>query len=472
MYSVNIPDLLTDTEDIIRLFFKDYKRGQSLDFYIHQNITFDERQVKSVIKTNLGGESVFYDSAPFSYTKGSLEYTKYLKRFVKNALYKVLKQLTGQVLPWGSLTGVHPTKLAYELLDGGIDLNQAAALLKQNFDISDRKLKLLTQIIDAQKGIYKKDENAVNLYINIPVCQTRCSYCSFISSELNKCSHLLNAYSKLLSQEIKYCLELIKKKNMNIRSVYVGGGTPTSIGTEQLELILSAAPKDAAEFTVEAGRPDSITKEKLDLLKNQNVTRISINPQSFNQEVIDAIGRGHTVKDIYNAYELARKDYNFIINMDLIAGLPKDSYESFCDTIHKTLELEPENITVHTLCLKSGADLKRKPIDQFADVSQMVDYAYDRITQKGYTPYYVYRQKYMIGNLENTGYCKPKTQCVHNIDTMEESVSVIACGAGAISKRIKGGKIKRSANVKFIEDYISRFDEMLLRHDELFFEQN
>ncbi|HEY8443765.1 MAG TPA: coproporphyrinogen dehydrogenase HemZ [Clostridia bacterium] len=467
MYNINIPELLPENEDIIRLFYRDYKRGQ-FEISIDQNVSFENQEVKSHII--IDGQE-FFDRAPFSYKKGSLEYFKYLKRFSKHSLYKALKQTTGQSMPWGSLTGIRPTKLAYELLENGVPQDRVKQELRKTFDISPKKLKLLTQIIEAQKGIYKKDEKAVNLYVNIPVCATRCSYCSFISSELKKCEHLLDKYSELVSQEINYCLDLIKSQNLYIRSVYVGGGTPTSIKIEQLDKILSALPKDTLEFTVEAGRPDSITKEKLDLLKKHNVTRISVNPQTFNQEVLNNIGRGHLVGDIYGAYDLAR-DYDFIINMDLIAGLPGDNYPSFRDTIQKTLELSPDNITVHTLSLKSGSVLKQRQVDYFSDTVKMTDYAFDELTKAGYQPYYLYRQKNMIGNLENAGYCKLGTQCINNIDTMEESVSVIACGAGAISKRIMGGgRIERSANVKFIEDYIARFDEMLSRHKELFFDK-
>ncbi|HEY8419102.1 MAG TPA: coproporphyrinogen dehydrogenase HemZ [Clostridia bacterium] len=467
MYNINIPELLPETEDIIRLFFKDYKRGQSSDIFIDQEISFIGQEVQN--KTIIGNQE-FFDAEPFSYNKGSLEYFKYLKRFAKHSLYKALKHTTGLSMPWGSLTGIRPTKLAYELLENGVLQENISQELEKTFDISPKKLKLLSQIIEAQKGIYKKDEKAVNLYVNIPVCLTRCSYCSFISSELKKCEHLIGNYAELLSREIEYCLDLIKSLNLYIRSVYVGGGTPTSINIEQLDKILSAIPKDTLEFTVEAGRPDTITKEKLDLLKAHKVTRISINPQTFNQEVLNTIGRGHLVEDIYTAFELAR-NYDFIINMDLIAGLPSDDYSSFCDTIHKTLDLSPDNITAHTLSLKSGSTLKQRPLQYYADAVKMVDYAYEKLTQAGYTPYYLYRQKNMIGNLENTGYCKPGTQCINNIDTMEESVSVIACGAGAISKRLMGGgRIERSANVKFIEDYIARFDEMLSRHKQLFFD--
>jgi coproporphyrinogen dehydrogenase HemZ len=466
MYNINIPELLPETEDIIRLFFKDYKRAQASDIFIDQEISFIGQEVQSRIK--IDGRELF-DAAPFSYKKGSLEYFKYLKRFSKHSLYKALKQVTGRSMPWGSLTGIRPTKLAYELLENGVSLEQIPQELQNTFDISPKKLKLLSQIIEAQKGIYKKDERAVNLYVNIPVCLTRCSYCSFISSELKKCKHLLDKYAELLSQEISYCLDLINSQDLYVRSVYVGGGTPTSVNIEQLDKILSTIPKNILEFTVEAGRPDSVTQEKLDLLKSHKTTRISINPQTFNREVLNIIGRGHSVQDIYSAYELARR-YDFIINMDLIAGLPGDDCYSFCDTIQKTLDLSPNNITIHTLSLKSGSALKQRPVQYFADTAKMVNYAYETLTQAGYKPYYLYRQKNMIGNLENTGYCKPGSQCINNIDTMEESISVIACGAGAISKRIMGGgRIERSANVKFIEDYIARFDEMLTRHKELFF---
>jgi coproporphyrinogen dehydrogenase HemZ len=269
--------------------------------------------------------------------------------------------------------------------------------------------------------------------------------------------------------EIKHCLELVQSRNKYIRTVYIGGGTPTALEVNQLDKILSAIPQKTLEFTVEAGRPDTITKEKLDLLQAHNVTRISINPQTFSQNVLDTIGRGHTVEDFYSVYRLARDNYDFAINMDLIAGLPQDNIDGFKNSIDKTLELIPDNITVHTLALKSGSVLKNQDYTNYELISDMVDYAYQKITKSGYSPYYLYRQKNMLSNLENTGYCLEGKQCINNIDTMEESISVIACGAGAISKRLfGGGRIERSANMKNIDDYISRFDEMLERKNKLF----
>ncbi|HEY8390891.1 MAG TPA: coproporphyrinogen dehydrogenase HemZ [Clostridia bacterium] len=469
-FNINIPKILTDTEDIIRLFFKDYKRGTQGDFFIDQAITFESDLVISVIKTDFSGESQeFTDTQQFLYVKGSLDYLKYLKRFAKNALYRVLKSLTGKILPWGSVTGVRPTRLAYELKESGIEENNIESILQKDFDIFPSKSRILNQILKAQEGIYTVDKNAVNLYVNVPVCTTRCSYCSFISSELKRCQNLLDKYSELVSQEIKYCLELLQSQNKYIRTVYIGGGTPTSLDIMQLDKILSVIPKNTLEFTVEAGRPDTITKEKLDLLASHNVTRISINPQTFSDKVLKAIGREHSTQDVIEAYNLTKQNYNFVINMDLIAGLPEDDFDGFKDTINKTLVLRPDNITVHTLALKNGSVLKQQDYNNLVLIDDMVDFAYNRITQSGYTPYYLYRQKNMLGNLENTGYCLPNKQCINNIDTMEESISVIACGAGAISKCLfGGGRIERSPNVKHIDEYISRFDEMLKRKSDLF----
>ena len=470
IYNINIPEVLPDAEDIIRLFLKDYKRKSPSDFFLEQTITFESDTIKSIIKTNINNNTKdFIDVEQFFYVQGTLQYSKHLKRFVKNALYKVLKNLTGKVLPWGSLTGIRPTRLAYELIENGIKDEFIKPILKKNFDISTPKLKLLAQILDAQKDIYTTDEKAVNLYVNIPVCTSRCSYCSFISSEVKKCRHLLDRYSDLVEQEIKFCLELIQSRGQYIRTVYIGGGTPTALAPAQLDKILSAVPKNTLEFTVEAGRPDTITKEKLDLLDFHNVTRISINPQTFSQNVLNTIGRGHTIEDFYTAYKMARDNYKFLINMDLIAGLPEDDLNSFKQSINRTLDLKPDNITVHTLALKSGSVLKQQEYNNFEMIEDMVNFAYKTIIGSGYMPYYLYRQKNMLGNLENTGYCLPKKQCVNNIDTMEESISVIACGAGAISKRLfGGGKIVRSANVKNIDDYINRFDEMKKRKENLF----
>lgn len=468
-YDINIQSIQSECEDIIRLFFPEYKRKDKYDYTIKQNISQNDGLIFSNITINYQqDQKVFEENCSFNYPENSLEYLRYLKRFAKNALYKVFVNITGKKMHWGSLTGIRPTRLAYEMLESGCKEFELPKKLKEQFDIADEKIKLITEILESQKGIYIRNPNDINLYINIPVCTSRCSYCSFVSSEVSRCFNLLDTYSDLLCREIKDALNIILEEGRNLRTVYIGGGTPTALNIEQLEKILQAVPRDIMEFSVEAGRADTINAQKLDLLQKYDVTRISINPQTFSQTVLNNIGRAHSVEDFYTAYNLA-KLYNFKINTDLIAGLPGDDFESFKSSVDKAAKLLPDNITVHTLSLKRGSALIRTDYKFEGKISDMVDYAYNKLKSHGYMPYYLYRQKSMLENLENTGYSLAGKQCINNIDNMEESISVIACGAGAISKLLCGeGRIERSANVKNIDEYINRFDEMLLRKRKLF----
>lgn len=398
---------------------------------------------------------------------------KHLIRYTKIALYQALCDYSKKELPWGSLTGIRPTKLYYELLEKNSgNFENSSKQFKEVFNVSEKRTEITEKIIKNQKDYYIKDDNNIDLYINIPFCLSRCYYCSFISSPIKtpECD-LVNNYLNTLIYEIREIKKLIANKNLKIRSIYMGGGTPTSLTAEQLDKLLKEIPNEnKVEFTVEAGRPDSITKEKLDVLEKYNVTRISINPQTFNDETLKAIGRHHSSKDIFEKFELARK-YKFIINMDLIAGLMNEDIEIFKDTLNKTLELKPDNITVHTLCVKNASILKDGgQTSTSLETEKMVNYSIETLSNAGYEPYYLYRQKNALGNFENIGYFKDNTICINNINSMEEISSIIAVGANAISKRyIKDlNRIERCANVKNIQEYIDRIDEMINRKIELF----
>ena len=279
-------------------------------------------------------------------------------------------------------------------------------------------------------------------------------------------------YVDALLKEIDYAKSLIKNKCYVVKNVYIGGGTPTAIPTNELERILqNLSFIGLHEFTVEAGRPDTITKEKLDLLKKYNVTRISVNPQTFNDKVLEKIGRAHTANETIEAYNLA-KTYGFDINMDLIAGLPTETLKSFKESVDKAIELGPQNITIHTLCLKRASEFaeQNKNIFKTTLVEKMVDYAHNNLTKNGYKPYYIYRQKNQISNLQNVGYFKDNTICRFNVESMEETTSILACGANAISKRVfvNENRLEREANVKDLPNYINRIDEMIERKKDLF----
>ena len=277
-------------------------------------------------------------------------------------------------------------------------------------------------------------------------------------------------YVEALCNDIRATLQFARDKNIAIGNVYFGGGTPTTLTAEQLDKVLSEINLTPVEFTVEAGRPDTIDEEKLTVLKKHGVHRISINPQTFNQSVLDGIGRKHTVQDIYDKYALAKK-YGFVVNMDLIAGLPNETYEMFCYSVQCVRDLSPENVTVHTLALKHGSVLKGQYVQENdREVSKMVEYAHDLLKNAGYLPYYMYRQKYMTENLENVGFCKPNTACLYNIGIMEEVTDILACGTNAISKRIfdAENRIERSANAKDVITYIERNGDYLQKKFQLF----
>lgn len=392
------------------------------------------------------------------------------KTILKHLLYKALADFEQKQLPWGSLTGIRPTRLCYDLIKKGVKKVSLVNTLKQFYSVSEEKSKLCLDIIQNQQPMETND-NLVDFYVNIPFCTTRCSYCSFISAEIGKNECLVKPYVDALIDEINFAKQIIKDKYLVVKNVYFGGGTPTSLPTSELERILEVTCFDTKEFTVEAGRPDTISQEKLALLKKYGVSRISVNPQSFNDKVLQAIGRNHTAKQTLECFNLAR-EYGFQINMDLIAGLPKETLKSFKENIDICMHLSPENITVHTLALKRGSTFANQNKDIFKTplIEKMEDYAHKQILKNDYVPYYLYRQKNMVGSLQNIGYCKKGTKCDFNIDSMEETVSIMACGANAISKRIFNleNRIERYANCKDIKTYINKIPEINEQKKKLF----
>ena len=371
-------------------------------------------------------------------------------------------------LPWGSLTGIRPTKIGYDLLKQGVEPYMLKEALMENFLVSEEKAKLVSNVIQNQKCIIRNDK-LVDLYINIPFCPTRCSYCSFISSEYDRVKNLMPEYLNALIKEINITKKLIFENSYVLRTIYIGGGTPTVLSSDELDLLLSNLNYPVSEFTVECGRPDTITKEKLEVLKKHNVTRISINPQTFSDATLKRIGRKHTVKDILEAYKTALP-FEFVINMDLIAGLPNETLRSFKKSIDTAIELAPDNITVHTLSMKNGSIFANNlDVEKNTTTEDMIKYASETLKKNGYKPYYLYRQKNQIQCQENVGYFKEKV-CLFNVDSMEECLSILACGANAISKRVYNidNRIERFANVKDVREYISRIDEMIEKKINLF----
>lgn len=406
--------------------------------------------------TVCGKEYNFENSHPYD---GELEFIRYEKRYAKLSFYNALTDYLGVSLPWGALTGIRPVKFAYN------ESNEWQKVMRDEMHVSEKKLDIVSRIIDSQKDVYDKTEGNCDLFISVPFCPSRCSYCSFVSNEIGK-EKRLEEYVFALCKEIRAALPLIK----HLRSVYIGGGTPVSLPLDLLERILQAVGDVNCEYTVEAGRPDCIDDATLTLLKKYGVTRVCVNPQSFSDKTLALIGRKHSAKDVIDKFALA-KEYGFIVNTDLIAGLTGETFEDFKHSIDIAVGLSPENITVHTLSLKKGSILKENCGRlNVSDIEKMVDYAAETLISHGYAPYYTYRQKYMAGNLENTGYTKNGFACVYNVDVMEEIADNLACGANGVSKKLFDGgeRIERYGAPKDIKTYIDKIDEIISRKNKLF----
>lgn len=393
------------------------------------------------------------------------------KKLIKTSLYMLLSRFFNKDMPWGSLTGIRPTKLAHDLLNKGLSMTEMRSFLRDNFCVSKEKIDLVCEIIENQKDYLPKNEKEIDLYINIPFCVSRCSYCSFISALIG-CSKFVEPYIEALIKEIEEAKKIIQENCYIVKSIYIGGGTPTSFNEEQLERILKHIGFKVNEFTIESGRPDTITKEKLDLFQKYGVTRICINPQTFNDKILEKIGRTHTALDVVEKFNLAR-NYPFKINMDFIAGLPDETIKSFKNSIEYAIALQPDSITVHTLCLKRASTFSNEQVNIFKNslkVEKMVNYSRKVLIESGYKPYYMYRQKNMLSGLENVSYAKGNSYSKFNIDSMEENATIIACGANAISKRVYSAdnRIERQANLKDIKEYVNRVDEMIEKKKKFF----
>lgn len=397
-----------------------------------------------------------------------------LKRLCKQTLYDLCKDVTGMTPPWGSLTGIRPTRLVYEAMEHGAALDAACAQVGAEFDVSAEKLALLRDIVTVQSQLLPPEDGAVDVYVGIPFCTTRCAYCSFLSGELGR-GKLVEPYLAALFQEMEAGAQLLAENGRRLRAVYVGGGTPTALNADQLRRLLHLLMKrfpGAVEYTVEAGRPDTLTPEKLALIREAGVRRISINPQTMNDKTLQIIGRRHTVAQVYEAYAMAREAGFRHINMDVIAGLPGEDLADFERTMAGARELKPESLTVHTLAIKRSSvlHLENAPLPPAELAAEMVRMGHATAAELGMLPYYLYRQKNMAGNQENVGYALPGHACQYNVDIMEETTHILALGAGGISKRIypEQGRIEREPNVSNIEQYIARVEEMVGRKRRLF----
>lgn len=396
------------------------------------------------------------------------------KYAMQRFIYYNLSELTGRTLPWGILTGIRPTKLAYEMLEKGLPESEICQWMREEFLCSDEKIKMSIRIAKRELELLRQMDyqKGYSIYIGIPFCPTTCLYCSFTSFSITRYADLVESYLSALFREIEYAATCFPDKKLT--TVYLGGGTPTTLSAHQLDRLLEHIRMQfdfthVMEFCVEAGRPDSITMDKLQVLKKWGVDRISINPQSMQQKTLDIIGRRHTVEEIKSAFWMAREAGHNNINMDIIIGLPEETPEDVVDTLRQIKELNPDSLTVHTLAIKRAARLnieKESYVDKKAsDVPGMLKEALKFAEENDYLPYYLYRQKNMTDNLENIGFSRYGMEGLYNILIMEEQQTILALGAGGSSKFVfhKEHRLERVENVKSVTDYINRIDEMISR---------
>ena len=468
----NLPGFFNELCEVVRLFLgpveigeagegEDGAEGDALVVHTHAEAggVWTERV------TGFGREQALTEPAGGE----GLERKRRLKRAVKTAAFLLMREVTGVNPPWGSLTGIRPTRILYELMGEGLSMDQARDAMEKRFFVHPEKASLLCDIAVMQRGLIDVSPREYDVYVGIPFCVTRCAYCSFSSGELGD-GRLVEPYIDALIREMDALGPWLADQGLTPRAFYMGGGMPTSLTAAQLRRVLMKARElfpQAREWTVEAGRPDTIDREKLQALKDAGVGRISVNPQTFSDRTLQVIGRAHTAAQTLEGYALAREMGFGDINMDLIAALPGEGGEDFLRSLETCVDLCPESITVHTLAIKRSSRLHEQGYAQPGTdaAARMVGAARARIRDAGYGPYYLYRQKYMAGNLENVGYARPGFACLYNIDNMEETTRVLAFGAGAITKWLfdRERRIERAPNVRNIEQYIARVDEMIER---------
>lgn len=457
-----------ELENLTRLFFPNEKITVIRDFSEPQPpYIYTEVSDKITITVNIGSFNKS-ETAVKKLTDDDNELVS------AQLLYKLLCDFTGLTQPWGILTGVRPVKLLRRLAEGSSE-EQAVKKFEKDFFVSNEKIALSRETEHNERKILELSKpESFSLYVGIPFCPSRCSYCSFVMASIERAEKLIEPYTKLLCEEIKQTAEIANKLGLRLETVYFGGGTPTTLSAEQLDTVLGTVNNSfdmstCREFTVEAGRPDTIDIAKFFALKENKVDRISINPQTVNDEVLKTIGRKHTAQQFFDAFELARKCGFDNINTDLIAGLPTDTPESFKNSLDSIVRLNAECITVHTLCMKRASRLTTEGVtldlQQARDAREMLAYTQNILGQNEYIPYYMYRQSRMVGNLENVGWSKKGFESLYNVYVMDETHTILACGSGGVTKlkRNNPDYLERIFNFKYPYEYIDRFDELIQR---------
>ena len=481
---LNQPQFEYDIHSLVKAFYpaedvKVFEAGtkdlESTEGMPECSVLFEENRITFSIRTKEGFEGM--PDIPESVILDENEERSSVKCKLKHLLYSVLSQYTGKVLPWGNLTGIRPTKIAYGLLEEGKTEEEIISYLENVYDCSKEKAELSIDIANRERKLLSKlhYENGYSLYLGIPFCPTTCLYCSFTSYPIGLWKKRVDEYLTAMEKEIDYVSEVYKDKILD--TVYIGGGTPTTLEPEELRRLLFYLKtrfdfSTVQEFTVEAGRADSITKEKLEVLKEFGVTRISVNPQTMKDETLKVIGRRHTVEQVKEAFNLAKEVGFPNINMDLILGLPGETKEDVAHTIEEVKRLGPDSLTVHSLAIKRASKLNQwieeHGIETLKNTEETMEIVAKGATEMGMKPYYLYRQKNMSGNLENVGYATEGNFGIYNILIMEEKQTIVAIGAGTISKRVyPDGRIERCDNVKEVAQYIERIEEMIERKREL-----
>lgn len=457
-----------ELENLTRLFFPNEKITVIRDFSEPQPpYIYTEVSDKITISVNIGSFNKS-ETAVKKLTDDDNELVS------AQLLYKLLCDFTGLTQPWGILTGVRPVKLLRRLAEESNE-EQAVKKFENDFFVSNEKIALSRETEHNERKILELSKpESFSLYVGIPFCPSRCSYCSFVMASIERAEKLIEPYTKLLCEEIKRTAEIAYKLGLRLETVYFGGGTPTTLSAEQLDTVLGTVNNSfdmstCREFTVEAGRPDTIDIAKLFALKENKVDRISINPQTVNDEVLKTIGRKHTAQQFFDAFELARKCGFDNINTDLIAGLPTDTPESFKNSLDSIVRLNAECITVHTLCMKRASRLTTEGVtldlQHARDAREMLAYTQNILGQNEYIPYYMYRQSRMVGNLENVGWSKKGFESLYNVYVMDETHTILACGSGGVTKlkRNNPDYLERIFNFKYPYEYIDRFDELIQR---------
>ncbi len=459
-------------EKLARVFFPDQKMNESESDdpgALRIEVRWRGRALSSRLKLR---EKEFYDETLAPEERSGDK--NYCELTVAQLLCRQLMKLTGFTPPWGLLTGIRPMKLL-RMLTREYGREEAERRFREDYLVSEKKLAISRRtIVGEDKILSLSGDNSFSLYISVPFCPSRCSYCSFVSQSVEHAAKLIPEYVELLVRELKITADIASSLGLRLESVYMGGGTPTTLSAEQLERVLTATTdcfdvSGVHEFTVEAGRPDTVTPDKLNAIKRCGVSRISINPQTLNDDILRSIGRRHTVAQVYEAMDMAKAAGFDNINMDLIAGLQGDTLASYMHTIDGVIALDPASITVHTLAMKRSARMVTEHIALYNAegelASQMLDYGEKRLTESGYDPYYLYRQSGMVGNLENVGWSKPGFEGVYNVFIMDETHTILAVGGGAVTKlkQPRVNNIERIFNYKYPYEYISRFDEMIGR---------